>query len=155
MSEALEQTGLDGSALVVEITESVLLHDPEAAVATLESLRRMKVRVYLDDFGTGFSSLSYLHQLPTDAVKIDRSFVSRLGTHRTADVMVQTIIDLAHNLGQRVIAEGIETADQARVLETMGCDQAQGFYFARPADSAEIPALLARCQGLLPERRVS
>ena len=78
-SEVLEQTGLDGSALVVEITESVLLHDTAAARATLERLRRMKVRVYLDDFGTGFSSLSYLHQLPTDAVKIDRSFVSRLG----------------------------------------------------------------------------
>ena len=69
--------------------------------------------------------------------------------------MTQTIIDLAHNLGKQVIAEGIETADQARVLETMGCDQAQGFYYARPADSAEIPALLARCQGVLPERRVS
>ena len=155
VSEVLEQTGLDGSALAVEITESVLLRDPEAALATFEGLRRMKVQVYLDDFGTGFSSLSYLHQLPADVLKIDRSFVSRLGTDRTADVMIQTIIDLAHNLGKQVIAEGIETADQAKALETMGCDQGQGFYYARPVESAEVPVLLTRCRGLLPESRAS
>ena len=155
VSEVLEQTGLAGSALAVEITESVLLHDAEAALATLEGLRRMNVQVYLDDFGTGYSSLSYLHQLPADALKIDRSFVSRLGTDRTADVMIQTIIDLAHTLGKQVIAEGIETADQATALETMGCDQGQGFYYAKPVESAEISALLARCQGVLPERRAS
>ena len=155
VSEVLDQTGLDASALAVEITESVLLHDPAAALATLEGLRRMKVQVHLDDFGTGFSSLSYLHQLPTDILKVDRSFVSRLGTDRTADVMIQTIIDLAHNLGKQVIAEGIETADQAKALEAMGCDLGQGFYYARPMESAKIPALLARCQGVLPERRAS
>ena len=155
VSEALERTGLDGSALAVEITESVLLRDPEAALATIEGLRRMKVQVHLDDFGTGFSSLSYLHQLPADVLKIDRSFISRLGADRSADVMVQTIIDLAHNLGKQVIAEGIETADQAKALETMGCDQGQGFYYARPVESAEIAALLTRFQGVLPERRAS
>jgi len=155
VSEVLEQTGLDGSALTIEITESVLLHDAEAALATLEGLRRIKVQVHLDDFGTGFSSLSYLHQLPVDALKIDRSFVSRLGTDRTANVMIQTIIDLAHSLGKQVIAEGIETADQAKALETMGCDQGQGFYYAKPVESAEIPALLARCQGVLSEKRAS
>ena len=155
VSEVLERTGLAGSALAVEITESVLLHDAKAALATLEGLRQMKVQIHLDDFGTGFSSLSYLHQLPADTLKIDRSFVSRLGTDRTADVMIQTIIDLAHKLGKQVIAEGIETADQAKALETMGCDQGQGFYYARPADSAQVRALLTRCQGILPMRRAS
>ena len=155
VSEVLEQTGLDGSALAVEITESVLLHDPAAARATIEGLRRMEVQLHLDDFGTGFSSLSYLHQLPADVLKIDRSFVSRLGTDRSADVMIQTIIDLAHNLGKQVIAEGIETADQAKALKTMGCDQGQGFYYARPVESAEIAVLLDRCRGVLPGRRAS
>lgn len=147
VSEVLEQTGLDGSALAIEITESALLHDAETVLARLENLRRMKVQIHLDDFGTGFSSLSYLHQLPATTLKIDRSFVSRLGTDRTADVIVQSIIDLAHDLGKQVIAEGIETADQAKALETMGCDQGQGFYYSRPVESAEVPALLARCTG--------
>ena len=155
VSKVLEQTGLDGSALAVEITESVLLDDAETAMATLEGLRRMKVQIHPDDFGTGFSSLSYLHQLPADTLKIDQSFVSRLGTDPTADVMIQTIIDLAHKLGKLMIAEGIETAAQAKALETMGCDQGQGFYYARPADSAEIPALFARHHGVLPVRRSS
>ncbi len=155
VSTALEQSGLDGSCLVAEITESVLLRDVDTVLAVLDELRRMKVRVHLDDFGTGYSSLSYLHRLPADTLKIDRSFISRLGADRGTDVLVKAIVDLAHNMGKQVIAEGIETEEQVAIVEQLGCEFGQGYYYARPGDVTAIEALFERCaeSGGAPNRR--
>ena len=145
VSTALQQSGLDGSCLVAEVTESILLRDVDTVLAVLDELTRMKVRVHLDDFGTGYSSLSYLHRLPVDTLKIDRSFVSRLGIDGQTDILVKAIVDLAHNLGKQVIAEGIETEEQAAIVEQLGCEFGQGYYYARPNDAKAVEALLDRC----------
>ncbi|MAG70112.1 MAG: hypothetical protein CL471_07475 [Acidobacteria bacterium] len=142
VSAALQESGLDGRCLVAEITESMLLRDVEKVLDVLNELKQMNIRVHLDDFGTGYSSLSYLHRLPADTLKIDRSFVSRLGADRETEVLVKAIVDLAHNLGKQVIAEGIETAEQARVVAHLGCELGQGYYFARPGDPKSMEALL-------------
>ena len=154
VSTALEQSGLDGSCLVAEVTESILLRDVDTVLAVLDELKRMKVRVHLDDFGTGYSSLSYLHMLPADTLKIDRSFVSRLGIDKQTDILVKAIVDLAHNLGKQVIAEGIETEEQAAIVAQLGCEFGQGYYYARPADAKVVEALLDRCAATsgLPDR---
>jgi diguanylate cyclase (GGDEF)-like protein len=144
VADALAETGLAGDRLRLEITESAFMDDLDTVVAVLTALRRRHVEFHIDDFGTGYSSLSYLHRLPTEVIKIDRSFVGRMGQEGEGDgVIVRTIIELAHNLGRRVIAEGVETSEQLARLRALGCDQAQGFYFARalPADAAS--ALLA------------
>ena len=139
---ALEQSGLSGASLILEITESVLLSDFEAVVEVLRELRLRGVRVHLDDFGTGYSSLGYLSRLPADAVKIDRSFVARMLEDRQVDVLVRAIIELAHNLDKIVIAEGIEKKEQMARLQELGCDMAQGYHFSRPMDEASAEAWL-------------
>jgi diguanylate cyclase (GGDEF)-like protein len=136
--EALESSGLRGESLVVEITESVLMTDFEAVIEVLHVLKRRGVSVHLDDFGTGYSSLSYLSRLPADALKIDRSFVSRMLEEPDVEVMVRAIIELAHNLGKGVVAEGIETVEQAQRLRALGCELAQGYHFARPMAAAGV-----------------
>ena len=133
----LATTGLPPQALELEITESVVMDETEAGIARLHALRDLGVRLVLDDFGTGYSSLSYLRRLPLDAIKIDRSFVMGLGTggpdDRSSDLpIVQAVIALAHALGIEVVAEGIETPEQLRLLRSLGCDRGQGFLFARP-----------------------
>ncbi len=111
--------------------------------------------MHLDDFWTGYSSLSYLHRLPADTLKIDRSFISRLGADRGTDVLVKAIVDLAHNMGKQVIAEGIETEEQVAIVEQLGCEFGQGYYYARPGDVTAIEALFDRCaeSGGAPNRR--
>jgi diguanylate cyclase (GGDEF)-like protein len=136
--EALQATGLDPRLLTLEVTESVLMRDKDAAAATLTLLRAMGVCFSIDDFGTGYSSLGYLERLPIDELKIDRSFVARLdGKGRTAPI-IESIVDLAHAVGLGVVAEGVERAEQAQLLRDIGCDAAQGYLFARPlpADNA-------------------
>jgi diguanylate cyclase (GGDEF)-like protein len=142
VDEALSTSGLDGRQLQLEITESVFMSDLDAVVAVLVALKQRQVEFHIDDFGTGYSSLSYLHRLPTEVLKIDRSFVGRMGQAGDDDVMVRTIVELAHNLGRRVIAEGVETAEQLARLRTFGCEQAQGYYFARPLPPGEAESLL-------------
>lgn len=140
---ALRDTGLPGRRLALEITESMIMKDLDAIVAVLLNLKRLEVELHIDDFGTGYSSLSYLHSLPTDALKIDRSFVSRIGLVSEDAAMVRTIVELAHNLGRQVIAEGVETAEQLQALRALGCEYAQGFYFSKALVVAEAEALLA------------
>jgi len=116
-------------------------------------LRARKVQLHLDDFGTGYSSLSYLHRLQADTVKVDRSFVSRIGAADNGSEMVGTIVALARNLGMDVVAEGVETAEQLSQLEALGCEYVQGFYFSRPVDVAAADGLIAsqpwrECDGL-------
>jgi diguanylate cyclase (GGDEF)-like protein/PAS domain S-box-containing protein len=142
VADTLARSGLDGRYLRLEITESVFMEDIDAVVAVLLALRGREVEFHIDDFGTGYSSLSYLHRLPTDVLKIDRSFVGRMGQAGDDGVIVRTIVELAHNLGRRVIAEGVETAEQLARLRALGCEHAQGFYFARPLPPGEAELLL-------------
>jgi len=138
----LEETGLHPSSLKLEITESAFLGDIRRAQATLQRLQMLGVAWSLDDFGTGYSSLSYLHRLHVDTVKVDRSFVSRIGRDDGAE-MVRAIAAIAHNMGMDVVAEGVETAEQLEWLRAIGCEYAQGFYFSRPVDFAAATGLIA------------
>ena len=142
VAEALEATGVIPSTLCLEITESVLMEDPDHYADTLARLKALGVNLSVDDFGTGYSSLAYLQVLPADFLKVDRSFVERLGTSPRAAAIVRTIIDLAHSLDLGVVAEGVETVEQADELTRLDCDQAQGFLFARPAPAEEIAPML-------------
>ncbi len=128
----LDASGVLPHQLELEITESVLIDDDQRARLILGHLKTLGLRIALDDFGTGYSSLSYLSRYPFDVIKIDRSFVSSLGTEETADAIVRTIIDLGSGLGMRVVAEGVETVDQARYLSVAGCDELQGYLLGRP-----------------------
>lgn len=140
---ALEDASFPPGRLVIEITEGVMMHDTDSVLAALRKLKEAGVRVHIDDFGTGYSSLSYLFRLPTDALKIDRSFVARIGVDADADFMVRTLIDLAHAFGKEVVAEGIETAEQLALLRSLRCDHGQGYYFAKPMDKDNVGRWLA------------
>ncbi len=142
VSEALRDSGLDPHALVLEITETAVMEDIEAAVCTLQQLRDLGVRLSVDDFGTGYSSLSYLKHLPVDFLKIDRSFVNGLDKDSTDLAIVSSTISLAHALGLESVAEGVETAEQLERLRALGCDMAQGFYFAEPLSNGKAGAVL-------------
>jgi diguanylate cyclase (GGDEF)-like protein/PAS domain S-box-containing protein len=143
VEEILRETGLDASSLKLEITESAYIDDVRAAETTLKRMQSIGIEWSIDDFGTGYSSLSYLHQLRADTVKLDRSFVSRIGVGDNGSVMVCAIVALAQNLGMDVVAEGVETAEQLSQLEALGCEYVQGFYFSRPVDVAAANRLIA------------
>ena len=139
----LERSGLPPGALAVEITESAMMENAEEAAAMLSALRSDGVAVHVDDFGTGYSSLAYLHRFPVDRLKVDRSFVSRMDADASNLGIVRAIITLAHDLGQRVVAEGVESASQMNVLRSIGCEYAQGYYLAKPVPEDALRALLA------------
>jgi diguanylate cyclase (GGDEF)-like protein/PAS domain S-box-containing protein len=144
VAQALADTGLDPAALDLEITESVLMEDPEASVATLERLKALGTRIVLDDFGTGYSSLAYVRRFPIDILKIDREFVADLiGEHADATI-VEAVLSMARGLRVDVIAEGVETAQHDAALRGLGCRLAQGFHYARPVPPPELEALLDR-----------
>ena len=128
----LEETGLDPAWLELEITESMLMRDADLAMRTLQRLRKDGVNLALDDFGTGFSSLLYLRNYPIGRIKIAREFVADLESNDADRAIAGTVIDMAKNLGMQAIAEGVETAGQVDILRDLGCDEVQGFYFARP-----------------------
>lgn len=132
ITQILDSTGLDPHSLKLEITESIVMENVESTAGTLEKLRDLGVELSIDDFGTGYSSLSYLHRLPIDTLKIDRSFVSRVGENNENKEIVRTIIMLAQNLGMGVIAEGVETREQLDVLRELGCQSIQGFLMSKP-----------------------
>jgi EAL domain-containing protein (putative c-di-GMP-specific phosphodiesterase class I) len=138
VEEALSSSGLPAHYLDLEITESVIITHPERAVATLVRLKQMGVSITVDDFGTGYSSLSYLARLPIQGVKIDQRFVRGLEQNRNDEAITQAIIALSHSLGLRVIAEGVETAAQLDYLKRHGCEEAQGFFIARPLEEPEL-----------------
>jgi diguanylate cyclase (GGDEF)-like protein len=142
IAEALERTGLEPSRLEVEVTETVLVKDAEAARVILEDIRALGVRIALDDFGTGYSSLSYLRSFPFDKIKIDRSFVDKLDQRPDSQVIVRAIIDIGTGLGMTVTAEGVESSLQAAQLRHTGCQELQGFLFSRPCPAADMPGLL-------------
>ncbi len=130
---ALRDNGLPPSALCLEITESAIMEDPEAAHRILQGLKALGVRLAIDDFGVGYSSLSHLkYLLPVDVIKIDKSFVDGLLESRDARAIITAIIQLAHALGVTAVAEGVETAEQADALRDLGCHVAQGYHFSKP-----------------------
>ena len=140
----LEKAGIPARLIELEITESSLAEDPEDAVRQLENLRAAGIRISIDDFGTGYSSLAYLTRLPLSALKIDRSFVRDAHTNPLSASIVRAVIDMAHNLNLIVIAEGVETEAQARLLRLFGCDQAQGYLFGRPVPPERMQSALSR-----------
>jgi diguanylate cyclase (GGDEF)-like protein len=132
LADKMLEAGITPDQLYIEITEGVLIAHIETARHTIEQLRDMGVKVYLDDFGTGYSSLSYLHQLPFDGVKIDKSFLHNIGERNQATQIIRSVVDLGHSLNLLVVAEGVESDWQARLLQLLNCDMMQGFHFATP-----------------------
>ncbi|MCA1630560.1 MAG: EAL domain-containing protein [Acidobacteria bacterium] len=139
VEEILAETGLDPRSLKLEITESAVMDNIDAATEMLEQLRALGVKLSIDDFGTGYSSLSYLHRFPINTLKVDRSFVMRMADNNENSEIVRTILMLAQNLGMDVVAEGVETREQLALLRKLGCEYGQGFLFSKPvgADGAE------------------
>jgi diguanylate cyclase (GGDEF)-like protein/PAS domain S-box-containing protein len=148
VAATLAETGLAAAHLDLEVTESVLMQDIRETARQLRELKSLGVSVSLDDFGTGYSSLSYLEELPIDNLKIDRKFVQRMNGADNTRTLVQSIVGLAHGLGMRAVAEGVETREQLAQLKAMGCDRAQSFMLAGPAPALSIQALLAARSGI-------
>ena len=138
--QALDTHKIGGERLMIELTESAIIGDPDLALSVLSELKSLDARVAMDDFGTGYSNLAYLQRLPLDVLKIDRSFVEHMVDDRDKVAIVRTIQSLAEVLGMKTTAEGVETADQARLLSALGCDFGQGYLFARPMHGGEALA---------------
>jgi diguanylate cyclase (GGDEF)-like protein/PAS domain S-box-containing protein len=147
VANVLHRTGLEPNLLGLEITESVVMRDPEVSTTLLRALKDLGVRLAVDDFGTGYSSLAYLRRFPVELLKVDRAFVDGLDS-QSGDVedraIVAAVVSLAHTLGMQAIAEGVETAEQLSELRALGCDMAQGFFIARPLNPHALDELLAR-----------
>ncbi|MCB9411489.1 MAG: EAL domain-containing protein [Actinobacteria bacterium] len=149
VNEALRDSGTDPHDVTLELTETVLAENQEAASNYLSRLRRIGCRVALDDFGAGYSSLYYLASMPVDILKIDRSFVAGLGTSNSALVLVRAVVQLAASLGLATVAEGVETAEQAQILRDLGTNRAQGYYYSRPLPLADLLAMIEASRGCL------
>jgi diguanylate cyclase (GGDEF)-like protein len=139
----MAETGIAPSRVVLEVTEGILIDNPQEAQTRLEALRALGVSIALDDFGTGYSSLSYLQKFPFDRLKIDRAFVASLGSSANTGAIIQSIVTLGHALGMKVLAEGIENDEQRVLLRLAGCDEMQGYLFARPGPAADIDEALS------------
>jgi diguanylate cyclase (GGDEF)-like protein/PAS domain S-box-containing protein len=148
VEQAIRDFKIEPANLALEVTEGIIMDEPEAATSMLVGLRALGVKLPIDDFGTGYSSLAYLHRFPISTLKIDRSFINRVTDGGEDEVIVRTIVTLAHNLEMDVIAEGVETEDQLERLRALGCEFAQGFYFSRPIPAEEATALLEEPQAV-------
>lgn len=148
INHAIKQSGLDPKYLEIELTESLLLKDIEAGIKILRQMKQLGVQVSIDDFGTGFSSLSYLKRLPVDKLKIDQSFVKDLCSDSGDVAIVSAIVTLSHNLDLTVVAEGVETAQQLEILRSFGCNEAQGYLFSRPIKAQAFVCWLDEYRGL-------
>jgi EAL domain-containing protein (putative c-di-GMP-specific phosphodiesterase class I) len=138
INRVLQVTKLDPGNLHLEITENVSTPDDESAIDVLRKLRTIGIRISLDDFGTGYSALNYLARMPIDILKIDRSFIQMIGKNEESQKVIEMIKTLASHLGLIVIAEGVETADQANYLRSINCEFVQGFLYAKPLDSKSV-----------------
>jgi EAL domain-containing protein (putative c-di-GMP-specific phosphodiesterase class I) len=149
IERVLLETGLDARCLRMEITESAIMEHVETASSVLTKLKALGVKLALDDFGKGYSSLSYLHQFPFDTLKLDRSFIARIGPRGENLEIVRTIVSLAQVLGLDVVAEGVETARQLAQLQDLGCQLGQGYFFSRPLTAQAASAMLEQPPGPL------
>jgi diguanylate cyclase (GGDEF)-like protein len=147
IAHVLAETGLEPSRLALEVTERIFIEANEKTLSILHKLKEIGVQIALDDFGIGYSSLSYLRLFPFDTVKIDRSFVSGLGVNTSSNVIVQAVILISHGLGIRTVAEGIETPSQMEMLKALGCEEGQGYLMSKPAALANVPALISKWPG--------
>jgi len=138
----LQRAGLEGTDLALEVTEHTLMQTSHSALSALAELRTIGVHIGLDDFGTGFSALSYLQAFPLDFLKIDRSFVERIATDSGSAAITSAVIELAHALGLMAVAEGVETPEQLAMLRSFGCERAQGFLFSAALPAAGLAGLL-------------
>ncbi len=148
IADVLHATGLEPGLLELELTEGMVMSDVDTAIATLRHLKELGIHLAIDDFGTGYSSLSYLRRFPIDVLKIDQSFVHDLGLDANSDAIVISVIALAHSLSLKVIAEGVETAEQVAFLRLHGCDRMQGYYFSLPLGGEAFPQMLRNGNGL-------
>jgi EAL domain-containing protein (putative c-di-GMP-specific phosphodiesterase class I) len=139
---ALLETNTPSSALLIEITESLLMDADEKVSQKLFQFRQAGVSIALDDFGTGFTSISYLKKFPTDYIKIDRSFVNSMTEVSNDKILCEAIIVMAKKLGIQVVAEGIETSEQLNILKNMGCEYGQGYYFSKPVSKSQFESIL-------------
>jgi len=142
VAQILDETGLSAKMLILELTEGIVMKDFAESSCQMERLSRLGIRIAIDDFGTGYSSLSYLHRLPIDVVKIDRSFVEHINAPDGTGPIVGAILSMAHSLGLRVVAEGVETAEQLNTLRQGGCDVIQGYFFSRPVQPDAAAAII-------------
>jgi len=151
VADLLLRRGVPAERLILEITESTIMEDPQHALAVLTRLSEMGVRLAIDDFGVGYSSLSYLKRLPVNEIKIDRSFVANMDSEEGDAFIVRSTIDLGRNLGMHVVAEGVETETVWDELTALGCDYAQGWYLGKPMPAAELSAWLTGTAPAVPE----
>lgn len=147
VSDVLDSTGMNPSALVLEVTEGIFIDDSDRTMRVLADLKKLGVRLALDDFGTGYCSLGYLRRFPVDMVKIDQGFVADIGRAPSGGAIVAAVSNLAHALGMSVTAEGVETEQQRGEIASIGCELAQGFLYARPMTGPHISAQLAASPG--------
>jgi len=150
----LHDTGVSPNHLELEITETSIMNDPQRVIRTLNQIRQLGAHFAIDDFGTGYSSFTYLTKLPVACIKIDKSFVQTIETDRDNSVVVKSIIDLGHNLGLNVVAEGVETANAKNLLRAFHCDEGQGFYFCRPIPADAMTKFLLNPPATVKERQV-
>jgi len=143
VSRALEREAVPGHALAIELTERLTMRDPERAVSLLQDLKGLGLRILIDDFGRGHSSLAYLKDFPVDVLKVDRYFIGHIGRDRRHERLLEGIFALATGLGIELIAEGVETADQLDWLQQHGFEYVQGYFLSAPVAAARIPALVA------------
>ncbi len=148
IQKALKRSGLDPVCLILEITESMIVGNPEQTSETLRQLKDLQLSISIDDFGTGYSSLSYLKKFPLDELKIDRSFIMEVDKDADDKAIVTAIIAMSHSLGLKIVAEGVETKPQLEFLNTLGCDQIQGFFFSKPLPKDEFPLFAAKMNKL-------
>ena len=149
VKQVLQESGLQPALLEIELTESLFIQNPQAALEKMEGLKRLGVALSLDDFGTGFSSMSYLRDMPINTIKIDKSFINGLLQSEKNRSIVESIISLAHSLGMMVVAEGVEEKEQLTILTELNCDLIQGYLFSKPLDQQELMDLLKKdCQSL-------
>ena len=140
---ALERFGLPPDALQLEVTETAVIEDTEFTTQVLRELASLGVKLHMDDFGTGYTSFSYLHKLPLHALKLDRTFMKSVSERRDYAAIVHAVVTLAHNLGVKVVDEGVETQEQVAMLLAIECDFAQGYFYGKPTDAAGAERLLA------------
>src|SRR6185436_789337 len=142
--DILEETNVDAKHLKLELTESAVMQNADMAARLLKRLKDLGVQLSIDDFGTGYSSLGYLHRFPVNTLKIDRSFIGRIGEAAENIEIVRTIVSLAENMGMEVVAEGVETLAQLSQLRKLNCEYGQGYLFSRPVDAASIDSWISR-----------
>ena len=140
--EALAVSGLDGTSLIIEVAETVLMHNVPAIARRLQAIKDLGVRIAVDDFGTGYSSLAYLRQFPVDCLKIDREFTSAISTSPESKALIGTLVQLGKDLGLSTLAEGVETTGELDVLRRENVDEAQGFLLSRPLDAETLESQL-------------